>query len=334
MSSSKSSHAHSYPRLVGDVGGTNARFALETAPSQIEHIRVYPCQAYDTFEAAVRQYLRDEHEKIERIHHAAIGIANPVMGDWIQMTNHHWQFSVEETRQTLDWDHFLVLNDFAVLARSLPHLPASDIQQVGGIASSIDDQHAPLALLGAGTGLGVSGLFRHPHGVIPISGEGGHVNFAPSSDEEFELLSFAWKKFGDHVSVERFLSGSGLMLLEEAIAHSTNVAYPARSASEIVRSALAGDCELASHVIHTFCAMLGTVAANLALTLGASGVYIGGGIVPKLGEAFAASPFRQRFEQKGRFRPYLQRIPVFVIHSAFPALIGAAAALREALGEH
>jgi glucokinase len=275
----------------------------------------------------------DEHEKIERIHHASIGIANPVMGDWIQMTNHHWQFSVEDTRKSLNWDHFLVLNDFAVLARSLPYLPTDDLVQIGGIAEHAHHPHAPLALLGAGTGLGVSGLFRHKHGMIPISGEGGHVNFAPSNDEEFELLSFAWKKFGDHVSVERFLSGSGLMLLEEAIAHQTQVTYPKRSASQIVQDALDHHCELANHVIHTFCGMLGTVSANLALTLGASGVYIGGGIVPKLGKFFERSPFRERFEQKGRFRPYLQKIPVYIIHSPFPALIGAAAALREILEE-
>ncbi|KZE30305.1 glucokinase [Crenobacter luteus] len=312
-----------FPRLIADIGGTNARFALETAPGVLDRIEVLACADYPTMEMAIRTYLADAGEAAVR--HAAIGIANPVTGDWVQMTNHHWAYSIEATRLALGLDTLLVINDFTALALSLPHLPGHELVRVGGGEALAG---APLALLGAGTGLGVSGLVPTPGGApVALAGEGGHASFAPFDERELEIWRFARARFG-HVSMERMLSGPGLKLIYEALSHLAGESWEPKTASQISAEGVGGECVRCREAIDTFTAILGTAAANLALTLGArGGVYIGGGIVPKLGDYFARSPFRARFEDKGRFSAYLAAIPVYVITSPWPALTGAAAAL-------
>jgi glucokinase len=312
------------PRLIADIGGTNARFALESAPGVLDHIEVLACGDYPSLEIAIRSYL--EGRGNPRIEHAAIGIANPITGDWVQMTNHHWAFSIEATRLALGFSTLLVMNDFTALALSLPYLPAGELLQVGG-GEALDG--APLALLGAGTGLGVSGLVPTANGLATaLAGEGGHASFAPFDERELEIWRYARSLHG-HVSIERLLSGPGLKLIYEALSHISGETAEPLTASQISAQGLSGECVRCREAIDTFCAILGTAAADLALTLGArGGVYIGGGIVPKLGDYFARSPFRARFEDKGRFSAYLAAIPVYVIHSPWPALVGARAALE------
>ena len=316
-------------RLVGDIGGTNARFALQTAQG-LSDIRVLPTADYARFADALLAYLAAVGATAVR--HVAIGIANPVYGDQIRMTNHHWSFSIAQTRAELGLQTFLVLNDFAVLARALPELPAAELVQVGG-GSAVPG--APLALLGAGTGLGVSGLIPDGQGGwTPLAGEGGHVSFAPFDEREVAIWRLAHARFG-HVSAERLLSGAGMEFLHQALGQIAGQTPPERSAAEITRLALDGSDALCRDTVTLFCTLLGTVAADLTITLGArGGVYIGGGIVPRLGDFFRHSPFRQRFEDKGRTSPYLRDIPVWVIHSPWPALLGAAAALDQFLQSH
>ena len=347
------------PRLLADVGGTNARFALETAPGRIEAIVVLPCKSYPVFTDAVSAYLRlpqvlalcgsgsgsastsaSASASTSAVRHAAIAIANPVTGDQIRMTNHDWQFSIEASRITLGLDTLLVVNDFEALAMALPGLLPQEKQQIGG--GSVRE-NSVIGLLGAGTGLGVSGLIpaAGSAGWVALSAEGGHVTFSPADEREVAILRFAWQEF-PHVSAERLLSGSGLELIYRALAARAgalaNTAEPAApaapaapttlSAPEIVRRGLAGECAICDETIDCFCAMLGTAAGNLAVTLGTlGGVYIGGGIVPRLGERFAQSAFRQRFESKGRFGDYLARIPTFVITAEYPAFSGVSAIL-------
>ena len=317
---------HPSTRLVGDVGGTNARFALLGAQG-LSDIRVLACAEHATFADALRSYLAAVGAT--EVRHVAIGIANPVYGDHIRMTNHHWAFSIAQTRAELGLETFLVLNDFAVLARALPELPANELVQVGG-GSAVAG--SPRGLLGAGTGLGVSGLIATgTGGWVPLAGEGGHVSFAPYDEREIEVWRLAHARFG-HVSAERLLSGAGLAFLHHALGCIAGQTPPERSAADITRLALDDSDALCRDTVTLFCSLLGTVAADLAITLGArGGVYIGGGIVPKLGEFFVRSPFRQRFEDKGRTSPYLRDIPVWVIHSPWPALLGAAAALHQVL---
>jgi glucokinase len=317
------------PRLLADIGGTNARFALETGAGSIERIAVLPCGGYPTLAAALRAYLQSpDLAGAGQIRHAAIAIANPVDGDLVRMTNHHWEFSIASLQQECGFDTLLVVNDFSALACALPHLRAQQKRQVGG---GVARPHAALGLLGAGTGLGVSGLIPAGDGWSALRSEGGHVTFSPASDAEVAILRFAWTEF-DHVSAERLLSGVGIELIYRALAHHGGQPDDRLGVAEIVRRALAGECALCDQAIEAFCGMLGTVAGNLAITLGAQGgIYIGGGIVPRLGERFARSSFRARFEQKGRFVNYLAQVPTFVITAEYPAFLGVSAILADKL---
>jgi glucokinase len=324
------------PRLLADIGGTNARFALELGPGRIAHIEVLACASHATLGEALRAYLAlpDVAEVVAArgaVRHAAIAIANPVMGDMVRMTNHHWEFSIEALRRECGFDTFVVVNDFEALAMALPWLTDGDKIQIGGGAPGTG---APIGLLGAGTGLGVSGLIPAPDGKswTALRSEGGHVTFSPANETEVAILQYAWREF-EHVSAERFLSGAGVELIYRALAQHRGVGGDALDAPEISRRALSGECALCDEVVDVFCGMLGTVAGNLAVTLGAQGgVYIGGGIVPRLGERFARSCFRRRFEQKGRFAAYLAAVPTYVITADYPAFLGVSAILSERLG--
>lgn len=319
------------PRLLADIGGTNARFALETGPGTVELIEVLSCAAHPTLADALKSYLACDKVRAAcavPLQHAALAIANPITGDFVRMTNHHWEFSIEALRLACGFTTLVVANDFTALARALPHLAPDQKVQIGGGTAV---PNTPLGLVGAGTGLGVSGLIPCKASWTALLSEGGHVTFSPANDIEVAVLRFAWREF-EHVSAERFLSGDGIELLYRAIADYKGQPAEALDAPEVSRRALAGDCPLCEEAIEMFCSMLGTVAGNLAITLGAQGgIYIGGGIVPRLGSRFASSSFRARFEQKGRFVHYLAQVPTFVITAEYPAFLGVSAILAEKL---
>ena len=318
------------PRLLADIGGTNARFALELGPGRVELIDVLACDSYPTLGTALRAYLASPAVAgLGSIRHAALAIANPITGDLVRMTNHHWEFSIEALRVECGFDTLILVNDFTALARALPHLSASQKVKIG---SGVAREGTPLGLVGAGTGLGVSGLIPSAGGWTALLSEGGHVTFSPANETEVAILQYAWRQF-DHVSAERLLSGDGIELIYRALAKYKGLPDEGLRAADISRRALAGECELCDQVIDSFCGMLGTVAGNLAITLGAQGgIYIGGGIVPRLGERFAQSSFRVRFEQKGRFVNYLAQVPTYVITAEYPAFLGVSAILAEKLG--
>ncbi|GAA4033302.1 glucokinase [Actimicrobium antarcticum] len=317
------------PRLLADIGGTNARFALERAPGQIASIRVLRCADHAEFALAVETYLAETQHPTVR--HAAIAIANPVQGDEIKMTNHHWAFSIEATRRRLNLDTLLIVNDFTALAMSLPHLEPAHLEAIGNGKSRAG---GVIGLVGAGTGLGVGGLIPTAGRWIALGSEGGHVTFSPTDQREIAVLQYCWTRY-PHVSAERLVSGPGIELIYQALAARSGSAVEPLTTPEIIRRALAGaDADaLCLEVVDCFCGMLGTVASNVAVTLGTlGGIYIGGGVVPHLGEYFARSPFRARFEAKGRFGDYLSQIPTFVITAPYPAFVGVAAILSEHLG--
>jgi glucokinase len=313
-----------YPRLLGDIGGTNARFAwAESVGAQLSDIVTYPCANYSTLEAALKEYL-SAHQTTQPLH-CALGIANPITGDQVKMTNHHWSFSISAMKKSLNVKHLLVINDFAALALSLPHLHQDDLRQIGPGAAFAD---APLALLGPGTGLGVSGLVMAGSAVEVINGEGGHVSLAACDEFESAIVQRLQKRFG-HASAERALSGPGLVNLYRAVCDISGAVAEELLPSEVSAFAQQKSNEECIQALQLFFAFLGNVAGNLALTLGArGGVYLGGGILPRLLDELRASLFRQRFESKGRFQSYLSEIPTIVIDTAdSPALIGASAAL-------
>ncbi len=306
------------PRLIADIGGTNARFALCTGQRIHDELTLRGAD-YPTLLQAISHYLAQVQPALP-VTEAALAIAGPVTGDVVSMTNHHWRFSVNALREQLGLQQLHVINDFTALAMAIRHLPDHELQQIGG-----QRDHAPakpIALLGAGTGLGVSGLIPHGHHWIPLQGEGGHVSLAPGTVREAAILQALWRTF-DHVSAERVLSGSGLENLYRAICTLEGVPAEALSAADITARALDQSSSHCVETLDTFCALLGSVAGNLVLTLGATqAVYIGGGIVPRFGDYFARSPFRARFEAKGRYVDYLCPVPVYVIHTEQPAFIG------------
>jgi glucokinase len=319
------------PRLLADIGGTYARFALETGPGEFTQMTSLRCSDHADFHAAMSAYLQGldwPDGSPQLVAHAAVAIANPVEGDRVRMTNYHWQFSIDEMRQRLGLDTLVVVNDFTALAMALPRLAEADVRQVGGGQAR---RPSVIGLLGAGTGLGVSGLIPAGEGWIALGTEGGHVNFGPRDQREMDLLQFAWQTL-DHVSYERLISGPGLELIYRGLAHRNGVDAPPLLAPAITQRALEDGDALCLETLEVFCGLLGTAAANLAVTLGSlGGIYIGGGIVPRLGEYFDRSPFRERFEDKGRFRDYVSAIPTFVITAENATFKGASAILENQL---
>jgi len=298
----------SEPRLLADIGATYARFCVEDAPGHFNHVVVYPCADFAGFADVVQAYLRSLEGTPPR--HAAIAIANPINGDAVQMTNRDWAFSIERVRQDLGLATLLVVNNFTALAMALPGLQHGQRVQVGGGEAQPD---GAIALLGPGTGLGVSGLVPAEDRWSTLATEGGHVSFAPNDERELKVLQHTWKHLS-HVSAERLISGPGIELIHEALTSGTAQGGQRLTTAEIVRRAVARADAASVDAIDCFCGMLGSFASNLALTLGATGgVYIGGGIVPRLGELFERSQFRARFEAKGRFSTWLAKIPTYVL---------------------
>lgn len=319
--------AAAYPRLVGDVGGSNARFGWVAAPDAgVTDVESFATKDHSGLKAVVSRYLEAHHRLLSPAA-CAIGIAGAVTGDAIALTNLDWSFSVADLRQHLGVDRLLVLNDFEALARALPTLSEAELRSIGdGSAAARAD--APAALLGAGTGLGVSGHFVAAGRFFPIVGEGGHISLAAVDATEDRLIALLRERFG-RVSAERVLSGPGLENLYVAVSAMRGRTAEPLGAGMITERALQGDDADCRATVEHFFAFLGSVAGDLALTLGAlGGVYVGGGIVPKLGDWIERSRFRERFEAKGRRRSYMAAIPTWlIVNSSAAALRGANRAL-------
>lgn len=317
-------HPKANPSLLGDIGGTNARFALVHADQQtITHELTLPTGQYPDLASAAQAYLQQVGQA--QVQQACIAIANPIDGDVLKMTNNHWQFSIEATRQALGLDSLLMLNDWEAMAMAAPALQGRDLEQIGPGEPVAD---APKGLIGPGTGLGVSSLVRSRRGEwVPIAGEGGHVSLSPTNPREADILRVLWQTY-PHVSAERVISGMGLENLYRAICQLNGTEPEALIAAQVSERGLAASDGACEEALACMCSLLGSTAANLALTLGASGgVYIGGGVIGRLGDYLARSGFRAAFEAKGRFAGYMQRIPTYVIRAEQPALIGCAMAL-------
>jgi glucokinase len=311
--------------LIGDIGGTDARFALVSQGGEVGQARVYSLRDYSSLGEAIERFLVDE-APADRPSSAVLAVASPVTGDQVVFTNHQtWTFSVAALRQHLRFERLQVMNDFTAIALSVPQLQKADVIQIGPGSPT---KGAPIGVIGPGTGLGVGALLQSCGTPLPISGEGGHVTMAPVTAREAAVVEHLRKRF-EHVSAERLLSGPGLVNLYQAICDLASVQAAPLKATEITLPETWTRHQNAREATNMFCAMLGTVAGNLALTLGArGGIYIGGGIIPKMLPFFAESPFRRRFESKGRLTNYVTSIPTYIITRPFPALVGAAWSLR------
>ncbi|UCH49470.1 MAG: glucokinase [Betaproteobacteria bacterium] len=313
--------------LVADIGGTNVRFALvPIGTTDTQHEQILHCQDFDGPVEAVRHYLASLGNP--QIGVAAFDVATAVTGDVISLTNGPWSFSINATRDALGLDRLHVINDFTALALAVPILEETEVRKVGG---GTPVPETAIGVLGAGTGLGVSGLLWHAGRWLAVQGEGGHVAFSPVTEREDAILKLFRRDYGSHISVERFLSGMGLTNIYQALCELDGAQPLQLEPAQITEGALVGSDERACETVDIFCAALGTTASNVAITLGArSGVYIGGGIVPKLGDYFDRSAFRERFEDKGRFSDYLSAIPTYLIVAETPALRGLATLLGQA----
>ncbi len=306
--------------LVGDIGGTHARFGLiEPGMLRPDYIQRFSTAHYATLDEAIQAYLAECPSN--NLTRAALAVATPVQSDRIELTNNTWSFSISGLCKGLGFAEFKVINDFTALALSIPFLAAEEYCQIGG---GYADSGSAIAVIGPGTGLGVSGLIPTPLGWMPLSGEGGHVTIGGTTERELAVFKVFWNRYG-HMSAERLISGMGLVETYHVLCGLDNKPPQALSAKAISTRAAAQSCDTCEEVMTLFYGWLGVVAGNLALTLGArGGVYIGGGIIPRLLNELKQSSFRQRFEQRGRFSEYLQTIPTFVITSDTPALLGVA----------
>jgi len=309
--------------LVADIGATNARFGLVSPKGAILRTRTLAVANHPSIADAITAYL-GEHGTLPMPRQAALAIASAITGDRVAMTNHPWSFSISALRTQLGLARLEVINDFTALAMALPHLSPEDRHPLGGGTAVAG---TPIGVLGPGSGLGVSGLIPSGRGWIPLSGEGGHATMAPATDRESAVVDRMRQHF-DHVSAERVLSGPGLVNLYNALATLDGEPSRGYTAAQVTDPEIGAADPLCAEATALFCAMLGTMAGNLALTLGArGGIYIGGGIVPRLGQRFAQSSFRARFEAKGRFSEYLAAIPTWVVTHPLPAFLGCAAIL-------
>jgi glucokinase len=307
-------------RLIGDIGGTNARFAIAQGGkyAQLRHVEN---EHYPSLHDALADYLKALPEAERANLAGALAIAGPVLGDRISLTNKAWSFSVEELKRSLHLTALTVVNDFAANAYAIPHLTP---QQKFAIGPVIENAHGNIGVIGPGTGLGMSSLIPHGEAWTLVAGEGGHATLAASTGEEFAIIQMLRKRWS-HVSAERVLSGAGLVNLYEALCALQGIEPLMLQPADVTRRAMDRSDEICVRAFDHFCDFLGGVAGDLALTISAfGGVYIAGGILPRFKEAFAASAFRQRFESKGRFASMLAKMPTWLILEESPGLVGLA----------
>jgi glucokinase len=312
--------------VVADIGATNARFAVaDLATLELTDIQQGPCAEHGSLHAAMRAYLAN---LVDPPRHAVLAVAGPVTQEDISLTNLSWSFGKSEFCRAAGFDGLLVLNDFEALAHSLPHLAQDELHRIGGVVAV---EHAPKLVLGPGTGLGVAGLVWSGDRWIAMPGEGGHATLGADNARELDLIERLRQGRG-HVSTERALSGPGLADLHQAIAASRGEIAEPLAPNDVIVRGLSGEDATADEALDLFVAWLGRFAGDAALLLGArGGVYIGGGIAPKILPLLTAGAFREAFEAKGRMQAFLAPIPIYVILAEFAALKGAAASLRTAL---
>ena len=311
--------------LVGDIGGTNARFALarRDAPGFADELQL-PCADFDTAHSAIDYYLNSQNASAPEI--ISLAAAGPVVAQSVRFTNNHWSLVAADLAANFPGAKVRLLNDFEAIAYSIPHLDAADWLQVGLPDSGpLAANDYTVGVVGPGTGLGAVGLKRVDGVSIPIAGEAGHIGFAPTTQVQLEILTVLREHFS-RVSSERLVSGPGIENIHWALGRVHGQDWPQRSAEEIFAAAGSNKDGRASEAVHMFFEILGQVAGDFALALGANdGIFIAGGIVPRYPDLFANSGFRSGFENKGRYRSLMENIPTRLILHKNPGLLGAAA---------
>ena len=312
--------------LVGDIGGTNARFSLvKQSSKQLEHVQKKACVDFPRFIDAVQSYVQEVGIRPSRI---CLATAGPVshLDEEISFTNNPWAFKRREMFDELGVQEFKVINDFVANALAIPELEHNEKVLIGQTTGEVQP-HGPILILGPGTGLGMASLIEVDGQFIPCAGEGGHVSFAPTTDEEVEIWKVLRHRYG-RVSAERLLSGQGLKDLFNIKSHLYHWGVQVDTPAQVTELSMEQDSN-ALQVVKHFCKILGDVAGDAALTVGASGgVYICGGIAPRIIPILQQGDFRHAFEDKGRMKVFVDGIQTWVVTSAYPGLLGSLAAMR------
>ena len=315
--------------LIGDIGGTNARFALvRPGEAGFSHELTLSCDDYETAERGFADYL----DRIGGIVPDAICLAaaGPVIDDRVRFSNNHWIIDGRELRKRFPLAGVRLLNDFEAIACSIPLLGERDTSVVGLVPSTFDQKSDfTIGVMGPGTGLGIGGLLGRSDVFHPIFGEGSHCGFAPETRTQLRVLEQLRQRF-DRVSEERLVSGPGLENIYWALCKINDQKCDEIPASEIFSRVLANEDVIAAESVQLFFEVLGQIAGNLALTLNAyDGIYLAGGIVKRYPELLDSSNFRAGFENKGRHRSLMEGVPVSLIQHPQPGLLGASYCVRQ-----
>jgi len=309
--------------LIADVGGTNIRLALlkDGVQSQLE---CFKCDDYDSLEEVVAHYLANK--KTISVTHACFGIAGPVHESTFTMTNLGWTFSVASLKAKLGFEYVYFINDYTAISMSIPQLGKDQLHVMHDVAGK-DDQ--PRIICGPGTGLGLAHLIKVDDYYECLSGEGGHVDFSPNNLRQLKVLETLMAKF-EHVSVERLLSGQGIVNIYQALAYVDKVDPQIFDASQISQRFIKRNDALCIETMELFCDVLAQFLGNMVLSTGAfGGVYIAGGIVPRIIDIIDLPRFITTYSNKGRFKDYVLKAPVYLITEAQPGLIGASVYLNQ-----
>lgn len=310
--------------LVADIGGTHSRFALahlnghSKQPFNINQLEILPTAGFASLETAAASYLQ---KIVHQPKNAVIAVAAPVIGGHVKFSNCAWESCTESLQRTLGLNQVSLLNDFAAIANAIPYLNDESVLQIG---SGEKKPQSPMVVLGPGTGMGVAALVSTGQQWLVIPGEGGHIGFAPADELEIEILKVLLKQY-DRISVERLLSGSGLAAIHSAIGNIEKSGNPSLTPEAISEHALNGTDMQCIKALNVFCSVLGSFAGDIAMVFNATGgVYLAGGILPKIQNFVVNSHFRERFEDKNRVS-FIRQVPTYQIVEQQPALIGAAA---------
>jgi glucokinase len=321
--------------LLVDVGGTFCRFGVSDShdPRILEHY-ILRVQDYATFEDALDHYLSLRHHRPVDLRAASIAIAAPVDADVMRLMNSSWQISRQSLMCRYHFDQVEFINDFEALAWSLKSLDTLTWKSVFNQFESVNAIEKNILVVGPGTGLGVAALMNaegpmgQPLGSVVCASEAGHASYAPIDDVDIELLQYAQRQYA-RVSVERVLSGAGLTLLYEFFAIRAGQGRLIKTPAEVVAGAETGSDPIAVQAVQKFLENLGSFAGDCALYYGAfGGVFLGGGIAPRLQRLLTESQFIERFCAKGRLASLLERTPVSLITDEHAALRGAMMSLR------
>ena len=311
------------PILIADIGDTNARFALSVSePQYFTQAQTLEAAEFEHVSDAIDTYLHSHN--IQQLGGIVLAVAGPILNEKVVFPNSHWSIDCADLRSRYRVQHAYLLNDWEAISYSLSSLGSTELLDIGGDWQTLPNGDYTVGALGPGSGLGMSGLLRRNDTLIPLVTEGGHAGFSPENQLQGEILTYLHQKFDDRISRERLLSGPGLVNIHEALCSINGQDNPGLIAADIAVAGINKTDQICEQTFDLFFEMLGQVAGDIALALGAyQGIFIGGGICQRYPTQLAESRFRKGFENKGRHSHLMTNLPTWLITHKNPGLLGA-----------